>query len=157
MHSPTRPIMFDFDPEHPVELAQIRNFDVLMKPTLEVLNDGEGCAGDGAVIHMDRDDDTHLLVLVAFEENGLVNLALGESKGIEDADKLLVPASPCLLKPIQGLEEAQNAARVVLTITRWVAHVEHFIRLKFSIQVCTLDVHLMQPPTHPIRQCDNDP
>ena len=47
---------------------------------------------------------------------------------------------PSLFQAVQGLEKAQNTARIVFMIARWVAHVEDFIRLKFPIEIHTLDM-----------------
>ena len=126
-----------------MELTQIRDLDVLTESALETLDDSETRAGDGAIVHMDRDDNTRLLVLVTFVEHGLVDFALCKAESIEDTDELLIPAMPSLFQAVQGLEESQNTTGFIFTIARRVAHVEDFIRLKFPIEVCTLNVHLM--------------
>jgi hypothetical protein len=56
-----------------VELAEVRDFNVLTQASLELLDEAYVAGSDGAVVHMDRDDCDFIFGLVLLVEDGLVN------------------------------------------------------------------------------------
>jgi hypothetical protein len=66
-------ISLDLHASHPVELAEVRDFDVLAQTGLELLNEAYVAGGDGAVVHMDRDDCDFIFGFVVLVEDGLVD------------------------------------------------------------------------------------
>jgi len=57
-------------------------------------------------MHSDDDEDTGGLAVLV--EDCLVDLALLEAEGAEDADELLIPPPASLLESVQGLVEPQD-------------------------------------------------
>ena len=155
MYSASRSVTPDFDTKHPVKLTKIGDLDMLGEAGLECV-DSDGTAGcDHAVIHVHCDGDYCTWGLGVFVENGLVDLALLETEGSEDLSEFLVSTPTSLLEPIQRLVKAQNATRVVLAISRGVTHIQHFFSCEFSVQICTLDVDLVQNESKAIGHCND--
>ena len=109
VHGAARAVAFDFDAEHPIPLAEVSNLNMLAKAGLEVLNEADSGGDDHAIVHMHHDDGQLALVHDHLEIDGLVNSALLETEGDEDAGQLLIPAAARLLEAVECFDEAQNA------------------------------------------------
>ena len=66
--------------EHPVELTKVGNFNMLAKAHLEGFDGAGAAGGDGAIIHMNGNDDEGARGLGVLEEDCLVDFALHEAK-----------------------------------------------------------------------------
>ena len=144
MYCASHLVTLDFDTEHPMQLPEISDLDMLAEPSLECIN-SDGTAGcNPSVVHMHCDDDYHTQGLGVFVENSLINFALLRSEGAEDLSEFLIPVSTSLFEPIQGLAKAQNVSGVVLTISRGVTHIQYLLGCELTVQVRTLDVDLVQ-------------
>ena len=109
MNCASRSVTPNLDTEHPVKLAEIGDFDVLAEPGLECVDGNSTASCDHAVVHMHCDDDYRARGFGVFVEHSLVDLALLETEGAENLCEFLIPTSPSLLKPVQGLAKTQNA------------------------------------------------
>jgi hypothetical protein len=56
-----------------VELTKVRDFDVLMQASLELLNEAYVAGSDSAVIHMDCDNCDFIFGLVLLVEDSLID------------------------------------------------------------------------------------
>ena len=117
---------------------------MFVQTSLEGIDGQNTACCDCAIIHMDCDNDDHLTSLSVLVEDGLIDLALFKTKTAENLCELLVPLSPSLLEAVQRLAKAKNAPRGVLTIAGGVPHVEDFVGQELAIQVCSLDIDLVQ-------------
>jgi len=94
---------------------------------------------------------------LAFDNNNsvidcLVHSTLLESKLDENTCKLLVPPAARLLKPIKGLDKAQNACAGVGNLVAWrVVHIKDLICVEFPVEIGTLDVNLVHLHAEAIR------
>jgi hypothetical protein len=66
-------VALDLDAEHPMQLSEVCNLDVLMQAGLELLNEVDTGGGDGAVVDMHSGDGEIALAHVNLEEDGFVD------------------------------------------------------------------------------------
>ncbi len=93
-------VLLHLDSEHPVKLAEVRDLNMLMEPGLEGVDGRDAVGSDGAVVHMDGDDDDGVRGLDMLVEHSLVNLALLEAERIQNLREFLVPMVPGLFEPV---------------------------------------------------------
>ena len=77
-------IPLHLNPKHPVKLAQVCHFEVLLQALDELNNDAASLLSDGTVIHMDSYDQEDILVRPLLVEDSLVDLALLKAKLCKD-------------------------------------------------------------------------
>jgi hypothetical protein len=56
VHRPRLPVALDLDAEHPVELAEVGDLNVLAHARFEGVHKARAACGDGAVVYMHGDD-----------------------------------------------------------------------------------------------------
>ena len=86
----------------------------------------------------------------------LVNGALIETEVCEDPDKHLVPAVPCLLKPIQCLLQVKHyVTSATLVVAGGVMHEEDFVLSEFPIKVCCFNIKLLKLHIELVSECES--
>jgi len=89
-----------------VKLAEVRDLNVLTEPGLEGIDGCDTAHSDGAVIHVDSNDNDGVRGLDMLVKHSLVNLALLEAKRTQNLHEFLVPTATSLLEPVQGFAES---------------------------------------------------
>jgi hypothetical protein len=149
-------IVFDLNAKHPVQLSEISDLEMLTEAGLEFLNKSDGGGNNQAVIHMDYHNSELAFDNDGSEVNGLIHSALLESKLDKDTCKFLVPLAARLLKPIKGLDEAQNMYACIRNLVAWgMVHVEDLIVVEFPVEISTFDINLVHLHAQAICYCYN--